>query len=174
MKKQLLCIFCLSSLLIISCSDDDDKSGFAAGCVLNVPCDALSQAITPAEANSLEENYKTYMYGSINDIFSATYQEAYVPVRDIWFDIEELKRYILYVENYGNENGLDNLGIRVYLGAYAEGGAAGELTRLEQTVFFVPTSNPSGGDDVNDNENIVAAKGLNYGGAGDPTEYSGN
>ena len=167
-------LLCSTLVLTFNCKDDDDTSGYMGGCVLNVPCDALTQSITPEVANDLEENYKNYIYEPMNNMFSEIYPNAYVPVRDVWFSIDELKRYLLYVEEYGAENGLDNLGIRVYLGAYAEGSPAGELTRLEQTVFFIPTTNPSGGDDVNDNENIVVAKGLNYGGAGDPTEYTGN
>lgn len=163
-------VYLFSSLLLttITSCNNDDGVGLPAGCVINVPCGDPAGLITVAEADVMEEAYKTQFYGILNEVTSGSYPGYEGAGRYIWFDLEEVKKYIVYVEKHAEENGYRNLGLRVYMGAKTQNNSVTGAPEPRQTVFFVPTSNPSGGADFDDNLNIVSAGRLNLGGAGIP------
>lgn len=166
MKTKLLPLVSLLMISFFSCKDDDNQGNNHEGCFIEVPCTEPNGLISVAEADVLEEHYKDVFYGLFNE-GNMPYNGYDGAVRYIWFDLDEIKKYIVYIEQNAQENGYDNLGLRVYLGAKDQLGQDGEVYP-RQTVFFVPTTNPSGGSDVADNLNIVNAKRLNLGGAGIP------
>ncbi len=167
MKTKFLPLISVLLILFTSCKNDDDKGHQHDGCYIEVPCTEPNGLITVAEADVMEEHYKDVFYGLYNEQTLPNYPGYQGAVRYIWFDLEEIKKYIVYVEENAKTNGYDNLGLRVYLGAKDQLGQDGEVYP-RQTVFFVPTTNPTGGDEVADNKNIVNAKRLNLGGAGIP------
>ena len=57
--------------------------------------------------------------------------------REFWFDLEELKKYIAYVEQEADSLGYKRLGIRIYNGAYPN--EKGFPDPGFSTVFLVPT-----------------------------------
>lgn len=168
MKKL---VYLLSGLLLttlISCNNDDDRGGVPAGCFINVPCGDPAGLITVAEADVMEEDYKLQFYGRINEAMNASYPGYEGAGRYIWFDLEEVKKYIVYVEEHAQANGYGDLGLRVYLGAKTQNNSVTGAPEPRQTVFFVPTTGVVGPGGTNENQNIVSAKRLNLGGAGIP------
>ena len=129
--------------------------------------DPPQQSISFQQANNLEEEYKRTRAGIINDSLDI------VDTRDFWFSLETLKEYIDYVEQEAEEMGKENLGIRIYLGAYPQ--SANYPNPGFATVFFVPTSQVEESglqkgflpvDPVN--QNIDSINALNYGTGGIP------
>jgi hypothetical protein len=129
--------------------------------------DPPQQSITSEKANTLEEEYKNTRAGIINDSLNIT------DTRDFWFKLETLKEYIEYVEQEAEEMGKENLGIRIYLGAYPDNNDYPDPGFT--TVFLVPTSQV----DVTGlqkgffpiepvNQNIDSINALNYGTGGIP------
>lgn len=169
MKTKFLFLLTMLSILSLSCKNDDDTKDFSEGCVIQVPCEDPLGLISVAEADVLEEQYKSELYGRLNESMNAQYPGYEGAGRYIWFDLEEIKKYIVYIENHADQNGYENLGLRVYLGSKMQNNEDGN-PEPRQTVFFVPTTNPTGGDDFSDNQNIVSAKRLNLGGAGIPDD----
>jgi len=88
--------------------------------------------------------------------------------REFWWDLEELMNYLKYVRKKSRKMGIDNPGVRLYLGAYPA-----EKCKMERgyaTAFFAPTGAPAGelgkgGDSAANNYLIVP---FNRGGSGKP------
>ncbi len=127
--------------------------------------------ISHKEANELEENYIKFLYEGSRDSLISSTGETYQDTREVWFDIEELKNYINYVEQYGKDKNYDNLGIRVYLGSKQpqSNGMA------QTTVFFYGTGRFAGVKKLQDDDggaivepNLPGADGLNKGTSGMP------
>ncbi|OUS18095.1 hypothetical protein A9Q93_04160 [Nonlabens dokdonensis] len=130
-----------------------------------------SGRINHKEANELEENYVRFLYQGSRDSLLTESGEVYQDTREVWFDIEELKNYINYVEQYGKDKKYDNLGIRVYLGSKAPQ----KNGKAQTTVFFYGTGRFAGvkklqGDDGGAivEPNLPGADGLNKGNSGMP------
>lgn len=126
--------------------------------------------ISHEEANQLEENYKKYLYEGSRDSLLTDNDEVYADTREVHFDIEDLKNYIQYVEQYGKDKNYNNLGIRVYLGSKGPEKDGKAVT----TVFFYGTgisandqNQQKNGDDAI-NPNLPGADGLNLGSSGMP------
>lgn len=169
MKKLVYLFSSMVFIATVSCKNDDDKISHQQGCYISVPCEDPAGLITLAEADVMEENYKTQFYGRINESMGGTYPGYEGAGRYIWFDLEEVKKYIVYVEENATANGYQGkLGLRVYMGAKEQNNATTNVPEPRQTVFFVPTSNPTGGTNFDDNINITSMKRLNLGGAGIP------
>lgn len=165
--KKLVYLFS-SSLIILtfSCKNDDDKVPHQDGCVITVPCGEPEGLISVAEAKTMEDEYKDVFYSLYNEGTFPEYPGYDGAVRDIWFDLDEIKRYIVYVENYAQANGHQDLGLRVYLGAKNQVGQDGE-NYPRQTIFFVPTARDNSGT-APDDKNLLGAARLNYGHSGIP------
>jgi hypothetical protein len=169
MKKLVYLFSSLFILTAISCKNDDDKWSHQQGCFISVPCEDPAGLITVAQADIMEENYKSIFYSRINESMSGAYPGYEGAGRYIWFDLEEVKKYIVYVEENATANGYQGkLGLRVYMGAKEQNNASTGAPEPRQTVFFVPTSNPTAGPDLDDNINITSMQRLNLGGAGIP------
>lgn len=166
MKKIIYLFSGLLLTTIISCKNDDDKAPTFDGCVITVPCGEPEGLVSVAEAKAMEEAYKDMFYSLYNEGTFPEYPGYNGAVRDIWFDLEELKRYIVYIENYAQANGHQDLGLRVYLGAKNQVGQDGE-NYPRQTIFFVPTTLDTSGA-APDNKNLLGAARLNYGHSGIP------
>lgn len=170
---SLLIMSLLVTISISSCKDDDDKSGYSAGCVLNVPCEDPAGLISVALADEYEEQYKTEFYSYIMELKQQQYPGYDGAVRYVWFDMDEIKKYILYVEKYAGENGYEGLGLRVYLGSKEQESPEGNIFK-RQTVFFVPTATThvtdKNGNIADENQNIAGIDRLNLGGAGLPDD----
>ncbi|MDO5969117.1 hypothetical protein Q4Q35_04785 [Flavivirga aquimarina] len=74
--------------------------------------DRPKQAIDYEYANALEEEFKKTRGDTINKYLNIR------DTREFWFDLDELKKYIAYVEQEADSLGYKNLGIRIYKGAY--------------------------------------------------------
>jgi len=151
---------------MISCDSDESTPPAVDGCVITVPCGEPEGLVSVAEAKAMEDEYKNVFYSLYNESIFPEYPGYNGAVRDIWFDLEELKRYIVYVENYAQANGHQDLGLRVYLGAKNQVGQDGE-NYPRQTVFFVPTARDNSGT-APDNKNLLGVSRLNYGHSGIP------
>lgn len=182
--KNLLFLLAFASILCTSCRDDGVDNKKTNQRVLYVPEGKPAGIISIEEAAQLESYYKQEFYGAINNLKATQYPNYDGAVRDIWFDLDELKQYIYYVETQAKKKGYKNLGLRIYFGAKDQLGQDGKVYP-RQTVFFVPTANPTadtktqtGGaqlsvkaeQDFSDNKNILSIDRLNYGGAGVPDD----
>jgi hypothetical protein len=93
-------------------------------------------------------------------------------VREVWYDLETIKQYISYVEAQAKKKGYENLGMRVYFGAYPKEANMGKPGY--STAFFVPTFKRKNSgmnlvyQDGDDNVNMTDVDGLNYGQGGNP------
>ncbi|WP_024771318.1 hypothetical protein [Aquimarina macrocephali] len=88
--------------------------------------------------------------------------------REFHWSVEELQEYLKYVKKKSKKQGIDNPGIRVYLGAYPKGKC--KMDKGYSTVFLAPTGAPAGemgkgGDSAPNNYGIEP---FNEGGAGNP------
>lgn len=93
--------------------------------------------------------------------------------RSAWYELNQVRNYLIYAENEAKELGYTMDGVRIYLGAHPnENGKAGYTT-----LFFVPTGKPnkataslfnfsmqSGGGD------IPGGGGLDFGNRGNPPD----
>lgn len=129
---------------------------------------APKQTIDYKYANSLEEEFKNTRGALINKYLEIE------DSREFWFELEKLKEYIAYVEQEAETLGYDNLGIRIYNGAYPKDKKYPQPGY--STVFLVPTGNkttskasflPISTTLVND-DNIQEISAYNYGHAGRP------
>lgn len=139
--------------------------------VVSASCDPQitppQQVIDYEEANALEEDYIETRYNVINASL------GYNDTREFWFSLDSLKRYIEYVEYEAANQGLENLGVRIYFGAYPQNSNYPDAGY--STVFIVPTSlqQPSplqkGFVPIQPiNQNIEGIKAMNYGHGGQP------
>ncbi|PPK94820.1 hypothetical protein LY01_01573 [Nonlabens xylanidelens] len=126
--------------------------------------------ISNKEANRLEENYKKLLYNGSRDSLIDANGEVYKDTREVWFDIEELKNYIAYIEQHGKDNNYDQLGIRVYLGTKEPIKDGKAVT----TLFFYGTGHANGLTSQRSttqsalDTNIPGIDGLNKGTSGMP------
>ncbi|SHJ06911.1 hypothetical protein [Aquimarina spongiae] len=68
---------------------------------------------------------------------------GFVDAREFWWSVEDLLEYLKYVKKKSRKMGIDNPGIRVYLGAYPE--TKCKKHKGYSTLFFAPTGAPAGG-----------------------------
>ena len=126
--------------------------------------------ISNKEANQLEENYKKMLYSGSRDSLIDASGEVYKDTREVWFNLEDLKNYIAYIEQHGKDNNYDQLGIRVYLGTKEPIKDGKAVT----TVFFYGTGHPNGPStqksttQVGVDTNIPGIDGFNKGTSGMP------
>lgn len=117
------------------------------------------------EARELQENWKKSRGKEIER------GQGYVDTREFWYSVEELQEYLDYVKEKSREQGVQNPGIRIYLGAYPKS----QQKKSFSTVFLAPTK---GSDSIieaseeNDQENNYEIEPLNtVQGGWPPTEY---
>lgn len=154
------------------------------------PCCAddanITGRITRKQAQDKINLYVANQYNYINTGLNTTYGQPgdnkIVDNREVWFDLENLKEYICYVEEESEKKGYKDLGLRVYLGAIPD-----EKDVPHTTVLFWPThrnkTNTESGNraansdeeenDSNKNENSDGIDGLNYGTSGRPPKVLG-
>lgn len=75
-------------------------------------------------------------------------------VREFLFDLEDLQEYIDYVREKSQEQGIQNPGLRIYLGAYAD-------RKKVSTVFLAPTKTVKSMELEEDVENNYEISPLN-------------
>jgi len=141
------------------------------------PVGNIKGLINVKEGIDKQKVYVDHQYAYINSALQKNFPVTpFVPDnREAWFDLENLKAYIAYVERESTKQGLKNLGLRVYSAAtFEEDGVP------RSTYFFWPTNNSNAvkdapqqksamppGDD-GDNSNSDGIDGLNYGQSGRP------
>lgn len=160
-----------------SCHNDDNSNNTGTStCTIEADCSMPDGIITRQQADEMEELYKANQYQYINNEIA-----PYMDNREVVFSLKELKSYIRYVESLVPAEEVEDLGLRVYLGAknVDEGGVMVPKT----TVFFSPTTTGDLEDDNGekgstarfdpDNQvNIEEASILNYGTSGSvPVEF---
>ncbi len=77
--------------------------------------------------------------------------------REFWWSVEELMEYLKYVKKKSRKMGIDNPGIRMYLGAYPDSKC--KMGKGYATLFLAPTGDPAGslgkdGDSAENNYDI--------------------
>ncbi|WP_025739610.1 hypothetical protein [Aquimarina pacifica] len=82
--------------------------------------------------------------------------------REFWWSVEELQEYLKYVKKESKKQGIDDPGIRIYLGAYPESKC--KMKKGYSTVFLAPTGAPAGemgkgGDSASNNYSLEAYNG---------------
>ena len=139
--------------------------------------DLEESLITYKKAIELEANYLELRYEDIHKTI------GYYDHREFIFSLEKMKKYIAYIEEQTADKGFENLGLRVYLGAYAPGQILPDNSKISAkdypkgltTVFFIPTAtNAREIEDKLQIKNLVLesqnihreADGMNYGGGG--------
>lgn len=132
--------------------------------------------ISSAKAKELNQDFVKTRGKALNKIVEK--EEGHPHLKDAissWFSIDELKKYIEYVESKSDKVN----GLRVYFGAYAKNDKQSQKKGLS-TVFFVPTEPKVGAsqkdgvdDDDEGSSDIEDIEGLNDGTLGDPpsSEY---
>ncbi|GAA0728090.1 hypothetical protein GCM10009430_36870 [Aquimarina litoralis] len=88
--------------------------------------------------------------------------------REFHWTVAELEEYLAYVKQESADQGINDPGIRVYLGAYSKGKCKRGIGRA--TVFFAPTGSRVGGlgKDGGSPENNYDIEPFNGGGDGEP------
>ena len=123
-----------------------------------------SKRISKKEAKVLEQEFVTTRTPILNESLKRKKLITDEDVREVWFDLEDIKEYIAYVEAAAAKKGINNgLGLRVYLGAYPNEKQYHNPGKT--TVFFMPTKKGNSllksGEE--ENENIEDVDGLNLG-----------
>jgi len=116
-----------------------------------------NKLISESEAKDLCDNYDTRE--ASNSVIIGKDDN-----RSTWFSIEDLKAYIVFVENEASAKSITVDGIRMYIGAYSNSTTDPIKSKLA-TIFLAPTSKNSLTGKSNDVLNI---KGMNYGNIGNP------
>jgi hypothetical protein len=88
------------------------------------------KCITVEEAKALQKNWKDTRGKEIERA------QKYEDTREFWYSIAELEEYIKYVKEKSSEQGINNPGLRIYLGAYPSRGQKKGLTNI----FISPTT----------------------------------
>ena len=99
------------------------------------------------------------------------------------FSLERIKQYIEYIEKHAEEEGYEDLGLKICLGAYEK---KGKEKGPKSTLFFVPTAkncslkkknkeakydaDEDSSEDV-ENENIYTMRAMNMAGSGGGGDY---
>lgn len=91
-----------------------------------------SGTLSKEAALRLQQTYITERYNPINNVI------GYEDTREFVFELSRLKQYIAHVEHYAQEKGYQDLGLRIYLGAYPPGFHQNEKT--ETTIFIAPAA----------------------------------
>lgn len=170
MKKSNYLILSLIGIftLIGCCNYDDDPAPAPNGCYVTVPCGLpTANLISPSAALAEEQLYLQNFHPLLNEYLNQQYPGNTGAGRDIWFDLDALKQYIHYIEDYADAKGYDKLGLRVYIGAKEVMGNNGQ-NYPAQTVFFVPTTGIANEGGETENVNITEASRMNFGSAGIP------
>ena len=97
----------------------------------------MQKQITVQEAEDLQSEYINTR-SSVIDLAL-----GYSDIRNFNFSLEELKEYIKIVEDYGNANGHEDMGITIFMGAYN----VNTDDQPKATVFLAPTRD--NGDIIN-------------------------
>lgn len=134
------------------------------------PTPPPKQVIDYEQALELEKEFIDSRYEFINEVLE------YKDTREYWFDLETLKQYIAYVEYESNKLGYENLGIRIYKGAYPKNSNYKDAGF--STVFLVPTGDKRPDDKGSivsfsmssavNNDNINELQALNFAHGGKP------
>lgn len=74
--------------------------------------DQPRKCLKPEEGRALQNIWKKSRGKEIED------GQGYIDTREFWYSIEELQEYLDYVKQKSKEQGVNNPGIRIYLGAY--------------------------------------------------------
>jgi len=162
MKIFKTCVYIVAlAILMASCQEQEQPS-----------YQAPTGLISFKEGVQKESVYVENQYAFINDSLQKLYGSEVTDNREVWFDLENLKNYIHYVETQSAEKGYKNLGLRVYLGAEIDN----KVPR--STVFFWPTHRKEIDSTIpknnflpqndKDNDNSEDIDGLNYGNSGQP------
>lgn len=106
------------------------------------------KCISTREAKELQKNWRDTRGKSIER------GQGYRDTFEFSYSIEELQEYLDYVKEKSAEQGVQNPGIRIYLGAYPASGEKKSLT----TIFLAPTkeiasAEEAGGDEYEDENN---------------------
>ena len=122
-------------------------------------------AISYKEAKALQQEFLTTRANTLNKALNSEHKIKGQDVRDVTFDLQEIKQYIAYVDAEAKKKGLNGLGLRVYFGAYPKNDTKTKSPGYS-TVFFMPThqSTSSKGQD----QIIADVAGLNKGHLGIP------
>ncbi|WP_397363896.1 hypothetical protein [Olleya sp. R77988] len=168
-KTLLIIVLILSFFLFKECSKNED---------CNQEYQEPSGLISPEQANILEETYKSNQFAILNEYLNHNGDVA-EDNREVWFELNEIKNYIHYVEEKSkNIEGIDDsgtLGLRIYFGAKKMALKRDKRDNIiRSTLFFVPTFR-EGERAVESNKNITGISPLNMGSSGDPDdiEYDG-
>jgi len=170
MKTRLLNILVIISTLAIlnSCS------------VCNFNYQEPDGLITPAEANEMEELYKTRAFGVIQDnINSGGVMPEVTYNREVWFSADEMRNYLHYAQIKSDSLRVNFSGLRVYLSAKEMVDSNG-VAKVKTTLFFVPTHTVVDTTAIRQSittttteENTEEINPLNYGSSGEPAiEYT--
>ncbi|MGB0880300.1 MAG: hypothetical protein ACPGTO_07010 [Polaribacter sp.] len=131
--------------------------------------------ITHERANQLKEEYVNTRANSLNidlhrrNHFRNRGAGFIEDVRDVTFDLEILEEYIAYVKEEANKEGLTNLGLRVYLGAYPKNDTTKNIKNPGYSnMFFMPTHQENNDDNRSRDGVIQGVDGLNIGHQGLP------
>jgi len=120
--------------------------------------------ITLKEAKTLEQEYVTTRSAVLNESLKRRGLIESEDVREVWFDLEDVKEYIAYVEAEAAKKGIkDGLGLRVYLGAYPNEKQYHNPGKT--TVFFMPTQKSTSmvKSGEGEDENMDDVDGFNFG-----------
>lgn len=88
--------------------------------------------------------------------------------REFHWSVEELQEYLKYVKKQSKKQGIDNPGIRIYLGAYPKEKC--KMNKGYTTLFLAPTGAPAGevGKGGGSAPNNYGIEPFNYGNSGNP------
>lgn len=109
------------------------------------------KCITVEEARKLQDNWESTRAKIIDSNLGK------IDSREFYYTIEELEEYLAYVKDESQKQGINNPGVRIYLGAYDDSKSN------YATVFIAPTEG-----ETKSSKNNYSIDPFNFGQSGHP------
>lgn len=103
----------------------------------NARTEMISQIIPLKDAIDSYKDYGKNRVKILKDTLKAKYGKDFKDTRTVWFDIETLKQYLIYVEEKSKDAGIEPQGIQFYFTVNSE--KTEGKKKNHQTFFIAPT-----------------------------------
>ncbi|MBT8384112.1 MAG: hypothetical protein KJO83_00215 [Bacteroidia bacterium] len=103
----------------------------------NARTEMISQIIPLKDAIDSYKDYGKNRVKILKDTLKAKYGKDFNDTRTVWFDIETLKQYLIYVEEKSKDAGIEPQGIQFYFTVNSE--KTEGKKKNHQTFFIAPT-----------------------------------
>ena len=125
--------------IVISCQPKQEQS---TDRITQEAIDAMKNdhLISLDDAVKMYKKYDKDRVKILKDTLKKKYKnDKFEDTRMVWFDINDIKAYIKYVEDKSQEKGITPKGLQVYFSVYPNEKSKYETSKDHQTLFIAPT-----------------------------------